>query len=127
MISGELVNMVKLPPYISALLLLPLNEYSWNTYIFENAILSGQVHTYFGGSERSVFGAYKYELQQVTGKSQEGYEKSAKEYVTEEFKSSGLKVARQNHAPLRFALLAGVSAPTGRRVSRDCSKCNPNP
>ena len=75
-------RLLKLPPYISALcvivgivwlLLLPLNEYSRNTYISENALLPGQVHTYFGGSERSVFDAYKYELQQVTGKPQKEY------------------------------------------------------
>lgn len=46
-------------------LLLPLNEYSRQTYISENALLPGQVHTYFGGSEQNVFRAYKQELLSV--------------------------------------------------------------
>lgn len=43
-------------------LLLPLNEYSRRTYISENALLPGQVHTYFGGSEQNVFRAYRHEV-----------------------------------------------------------------
>ncbi|KAF2169586.1 hypothetical protein M409DRAFT_19998 [Zasmidium cellare ATCC 36951] len=63
--------LLKLPTYvalicilvgISWLLLLPLNEYSRQTYISENAILPGQVHTYFGGSEHNVFRAYRQEV-----------------------------------------------------------------
>jgi GPI-anchor transamidase subunit GAA1 len=44
------------------ILLLPLNEYSRRTYISENALLPGQVHTYFGGSEQNVFRAYRHEV-----------------------------------------------------------------
>lgn len=44
------------------LFLLPLDEYSRQTYISENALLPGQVHTYFGGSEQNVFRGYKEEL-----------------------------------------------------------------
>ena len=67
-------RLLKLPPYISLLcmlggvvwvLLLPLNQYSRQTYISENALLPGQVHTYFGGSEQNVFRAYKQELLSV--------------------------------------------------------------
>ena len=74
---------LKLPPYISVLctvigvawlLLLPLNEYSRHTYISENALLPGQVHTYFGGSEQQVFNAYKQELHGVAGKEQAEYD-----------------------------------------------------
>ncbi|KJX98783.1 Glycosylphosphatidylinositol:protein transamidase [Zymoseptoria brevis] len=63
--------LLKLPPYLSLLLivvgiawvlLLPLDEYSRQTYISENAILPGQVHTYFGGSEHNVFRAYRQEV-----------------------------------------------------------------
>ena len=70
-------RLLKLPPYLSAicilvgvvwLLLLPLNEYSRYTYISENALLPGQVHTYFGGSEQHIFNAYKYEIQALAGK-----------------------------------------------------------
>lgn len=42
--------------------MLPLNEYSRRTYISENALLPGQVHTYFGGSDQNVFRAYKHEV-----------------------------------------------------------------
>lgn len=64
----------KVPPYISSLLilvgviwllLLPLNQYSRRTYISENALLPGQVHTYFAGSEQNIFRAYKHEVEAV--------------------------------------------------------------
>jgi glycosylphosphatidylinositol transamidase len=64
-------RILKLPPYISALLIvvgvawllvLPLNEYSRHTYVSENALLPGQVHTYFTGSEHNVFRAYRHEV-----------------------------------------------------------------
>lgn len=45
------------------LLLLPLNEYSRRTYISENALLPGQVHAYFSGSEQNVFRGFKKELE----------------------------------------------------------------
>lgn len=72
----------KVPPYLSVicvlvgvvwLLLLPLDEYSRHTYISENALLPGQVHTYFGGSEQNVFNAYKHEIQALTGHEQAEY------------------------------------------------------
>lgn len=64
-------RLLKIPPYLSALLIvvgigwllvLPLNEYSRRTYISENALLPGQVHTYFTGSEHNVFRAYRHEV-----------------------------------------------------------------
>ena len=64
-------RILKLPPYLSALciiigiawlLILPLNEYSRRTYVSENALLPGQVHTYFEGSEHNVFRAYRHEV-----------------------------------------------------------------
>jgi glycosylphosphatidylinositol transamidase len=64
-------RIAKLPPYFSVLciiigvvwlLLLPLNEYSRQTYISENALLPGQVHSYFGGSEENIWRAYKHEV-----------------------------------------------------------------
>jgi hypothetical protein len=45
------------------LFLLPLDEYSRRTYISENALLPGQVHTYFAGSEQNVFRGFKKELE----------------------------------------------------------------
>lgn len=70
-------RLLKLPPYISLLcivvgvawlLLLPLDDYSRRTYISENALLPGQVHTYFGGSDQNVFRAYKHEINELAGK-----------------------------------------------------------
>lgn len=69
--------MLKLPPYLSALcvivgvvwlLMLPLNEYSRKTYISENALLPGQVHTYFGGSDQNVFRAFRHEVDALKDK-----------------------------------------------------------
>lgn len=95
-------RLLKVPPYLSAicilvgvvwLLLLPLNEYSRQTYISENALLPGQVHTYFGGSEQNVFNAYQYEIQALAGKEQD--EITAK--LIEIFKSAGLRAASQKY------------------------------
>ncbi|KAI9723583.1 MAG: hypothetical protein M1812_000883 [Candelaria pacifica] len=95
-------RLLKLPPYLSALcvitgvlwlLLLPWNNYSRQTYISENALLPGQVHTYFGGSEQNVFTAYK---QEVDGLAAQG-SVSVAERLAEIFESSGLKVARQKY------------------------------
>merc|ERR1712230_331503 len=76
--SGVLLRhnplLLRLPPYLSFLcivvgvawlLVLPLDDYSRKTYISENALLPGQVHTYFGGSEQTVFRAYRHELATV--------------------------------------------------------------
>ena len=70
-------RLLKLPPYLSlacvvvgvaCLLLLPLDGYSRRTYISENALLPGQVHTYFGGSDQNVFRAYKHEVNALVDK-----------------------------------------------------------
>jgi GPI-anchor transamidase subunit GAA1 len=72
----------KVPPYISFLcvivgvawlLLLPLNEYSRKTYVSENALLPGQVHTYFAGSDQSVFRGLKHEVNALAGKGNKEY------------------------------------------------------
>lgn len=64
-------RIIRLPPYLSLfcivvglawLLVLPLDQYSRHTYISENALLPGQVNTYFGGSEHTVFRAYRHEV-----------------------------------------------------------------
>ncbi|KAI8959517.1 Glycosylphosphatidylinositol:protein transamidase, GAA1 component [Daldinia sp. FL1419] len=95
-------RLLKLPPYLSLLcivvgvvwlLMLPLDEYSRRTYISENALLPGQVHTYFGGSDQNVFRAYKHEVNAL--------ENSTNAQVNDEleiiFKGLGLKVGRQNY------------------------------
>lgn len=104
---------VRLPPYISFLciivgviwlLLLPLDEYSRQTYISENALLPGQVHTYFAGSEQNIFRGYKKELEGLladgdkkgTGRSGE-FSPAISEKLQSIFRASGLKVATQNY------------------------------
>lgn len=49
-------------------MVLPLNEYSRNTYISENALLPGQTNTYFTGSEHNIFRAYRHEVADVAGR-----------------------------------------------------------
>ncbi|KAK1968577.1 Glycosylphosphatidylinositol:protein transamidase, GAA1 component [Colletotrichum sublineola] len=95
-------RILKLPPYLSLacilggiawLFLLPLNDYSRRTYISENALLPGQVHTYFGGSDQNVLRAYKNEVNLVKDKS--NYEINDK--LEGILKNVGLKVGRQNY------------------------------
>ncbi|POR33941.1 GPI transamidase component GAA1 [Tolypocladium paradoxum] len=95
-------RILKLPPYLSLLciaigvvwlLLLPLDNYSRHTYISENALLPGQVHTYFGGSEQNVFRAYRQELDALADK--DNYEINDK--LETIFKGVGIKVGRQNY------------------------------
>jgi glycosylphosphatidylinositol transamidase len=73
-------RILKIPPYLSALcivvgiawlLVLPLEQYSRRTYVSENALLPGQVHTYFTGSEHDVFRAYRQEVHGLIDKSVE--------------------------------------------------------
>ena len=75
-------RILKLPPYLSllcilvgvvSLLILPLDGYSRRTYISENALLPGQVHTYFGGSDQNVFRAYKHEVNALADKNNAEY------------------------------------------------------
>ncbi|KAK5729627.1 Glycosyl phosphatidyl inositol protein transamidase complex subunit [Elasticomyces elasticus] len=92
--------LLKLPPYLSALCLaigvswlftLPLDAYSRRTYVSENAILPGQVHTYFGGSEHNVFRAYRQEVYHLSQQS-EGDRNAGLARIMSEI---GLKVASQ--------------------------------
>ncbi|PWY88446.1 Gaa1-domain-containing protein [Aspergillus heteromorphus CBS 117.55] len=87
------------------LLLLPLNDYSRQTYISENALLPGQVHAYFSGSEQHVFRGYKKELEGIlVGQTEEGREGRNDEFtpavsgkIQSVLKAAGLKVATQNY------------------------------
>ncbi|EEP80580.1 conserved hypothetical protein [Uncinocarpus reesii 1704] len=92
----------KLPPYLSAflilvgiiwLLLLPLNEYSRQTYISENALLPGQVHTYFSGSDQNIFRGYRQEIEAVKDAEYDVVSQKLQSIFAE----SGLKVATQNY------------------------------
>ncbi|KAL9096418.1 MAG: hypothetical protein Q9165_001415 [Trypethelium subeluteriae] len=99
----------KAPPFLSALcvivgvawlLILPLNEYSRQTYVSENALLPGQVHTYFGGSEHNIFRAYRQEVAALGDKTDEEYAGVVPlrtEKLAEFFKSCGLRVAGQTY------------------------------
>ncbi|KAH8653322.1 Gaa1-like protein [Xylariales sp. PMI_506] len=95
-------RLLKIPPYLSLLLIvvgvawlfmLPLNGYSRRTYISENALLPGQVHTYFGGSDQNVFRAYKHEINALEHKSNI----EINDKLEDIFKGIGLKVGRQNY------------------------------
>ena len=90
--------------------LLPLNQYSRQTYISENALLPGQVHTYFGGSEQNIFRAYKHEVasvvnvptkegHNVTATSQELVERrrQVSDKIEDLFQNAGLKTGRQHY------------------------------
>ncbi|KAG9229854.1 Gaa1-like protein [Amylocarpus encephaloides] len=104
--SGSLLRrnprLLQVPPYLSFLciaigvawlLLLPLDNYSRRTYISENALLPGQVHTYFAGSDQNVFRGYKREVDELVEKSNAEVNDKLEEF----FKASGLKVARQKY------------------------------
>ncbi|PSN62382.1 Glycosylphosphatidylinositol:protein transamidase, GAA1 component [Corynespora cassiicola Philippines] len=95
-------RILKIPPYLSALcivvglawlLVLPLNEYSRNTYVSENALLPGQVHTYFTGSEHNVFRAYRHEVAGLV----DSPVQERSERLGDIFKSNNLKVATQKY------------------------------
>lgn len=104
-------RILKLPPYVSLLciivgvawlLMLPQNDYSRRTYISENALLPGQVHTYFGGSDQDVFRAYKHEVDALASASAREPESprlsnyEINDALENMFKGIGLKVGRQN-------------------------------
>ncbi|KAK4124157.1 Gaa1-domain-containing protein [Parathielavia appendiculata] len=118
-------RILKLPPYLSLLcilvgvawlFLLPLDQYSRRTYISENALLPGQVHTYFGGSDQNVFRAYKHEVNELIGKSNAEINDKLEPIL----KGLGLKTARQNftyhaagHTYSGENLYATLQAPRG--------------
>ncbi|KAL4977456.1 Gaa1-like protein [Aspergillus desertorum] len=87
------------------LFLLPLDDYSRKTYISENALLPGQVHAYFAGSEQHIFRGYKKELEGLLGGHGDDGEKEKSEertpVISEKMqsilKASGLKVATQGY------------------------------
>ncbi|PHH67582.1 hypothetical protein CDD82_1306 [Ophiocordyceps australis] len=95
-------RILKFPPYLSLLcitigiawlFLLPIENYSRRTYISENALLPGQVHTYFGGSERNVFRAYGQELEALADESNH----SINDKLETMLEGVGIKVGRQNY------------------------------
>lgn len=88
---------------VASLLVLPLDEYSRRTYISENALLPGQVHTYFAGSEQNIFRGYKRELETVIPSPESAGEEEVKQWqvvsdtIQGIFRAAGLKVATQNY------------------------------
>jgi len=90
------------------ILLLPLDTYSRRTYISENALLPGQVHTYFHGTEQNIFRAYYHEVADVlevqVKTAEDGsqqYMKATPEHRNERIRSifhnSGIKTAVQSY------------------------------
>lgn len=112
--------MFKVPPYLALLCmlggiiwicLLPLDEYSRRTYVSENALLPGQVHTYFSGSEQNIFRAYRHEVADVLEPSEQkddqGQPTGAWLIATDShrtdrleavFKGAGIKTGRQSYS-----------------------------
>ncbi|KAI9036111.1 GPI-anchor transamidase subunit GAA1 [Aspergillus affinis] len=91
---------------VAWLLLLPLNDYSRRTYISENALLPGQVHAYFSGSEQHIFRGYKKELEGLLpeGYQGEGQDKpdveltpAISDKIQSILRAAGLKAATQNY------------------------------
>lgn len=90
------------------LLLLPLDQYSRRTYISENALLPGQVHTYFSGTEQNIFRAYRHELagaieprqagNETAGQRTEAESTTIRQKVQELFHNAGVKTARQRYS-----------------------------
>lgn len=96
-------RILRLPPYLSLicvvigvawLFVLPLNDYSRKTYISENALLPGQVHAYFGGSEHNIFRAYRHEVAALTDRPRE----RRVEVLSDILRGHGLKVATQTYS-----------------------------
>ncbi|KAJ0420192.1 Gaa1-like protein [Aspergillus carlsbadensis] len=86
------------------LFLLPLDDYSRKNYISENALLPGQVHAYFSGSEQHIFRGYKKELEGLLGNdiSEEGRKNEERTPVISDkiqsiLRAAGLKVATQEY------------------------------
>jgi glycosylphosphatidylinositol transamidase len=94
---------------VAWLLLLPLDEYSRNTYISENALLPGGVHTYFHGSEQNVFRAYRHEVAALGQRNASTNEVA--QVIGDIFKGQGLKVGTQ-----KFKYEAGGRVYEGENV-----------
>ncbi|KAG5960309.1 hypothetical protein E4U56_004391 [Claviceps arundinis] len=95
-------RMLKLPPYISFLciligiawlILLPIERYSRRTYISENALLPGQVHTYFGGSELNILRAHRREIDVMINMSNN----EINDHLDSTLSAIGIKTGRQNY------------------------------
>ncbi|KAK6536400.1 Glycosyl phosphatidyl inositol protein transamidase complex subunit [Arthrobotrys megalospora] len=92
---------------LASLLLLPLDEYSRRTYISENALLPGQVHAYFGGSEQNIVRAFRREVDLLGNSTSD----VVAERMAEIFRSAGLKVGKQ-----RYSYKAAGGEYTGENV-----------
>ncbi|KAI5793225.1 Gaa1-like protein [Geopyxis carbonaria] len=97
-------KILKVLPFISALFvvigvtwlfMLPLDEYSRKTYISENALLPGGVHTYFSGSEHNVFRAYRHEVHDL---GRDAAPSDVVQKLGDIFRSHGLKVGTQKYS-----------------------------
>lgn len=93
------------------LLLLPLDDYSRRTYISENALLPGQVHTYFGGSDQNVFRAYKHEVASLVDGNATNL--AVNDRLAAIFAGIGLKTARQ---PYGYSSSSGGDAVRGENI-----------
>lgn len=94
------------------ILLLPLDQYSRQTYISENALLPGQVHTYFHGTDQNIFRAYYHEVADVLEVQAKTAEDGTQQYmqatphhrnekIRSIFHNSGIKTAVQ---PYKYSI-----------------------
>ncbi|RPA80733.1 putative GPI transamidase component [Ascobolus immersus RN42] len=72
---------------------LPTNEHSRGTYMSENALMPGQVHTYFGGTESMIFRAYHHEVEAL----ENATSTRRVEMLGKIMKDNGLEVGRQKY------------------------------
>ncbi|KAI5793876.1 Gaa1-like protein [Peziza echinospora] len=96
------VRFATLLPYLSAIcaivgigwiLALPRDDNVRRTHVSENALLPGQVHTYFAGSEHDVFRAYRAEVTALVNAT----DSEKADVLAGIFTNAGLKVARQKY------------------------------
>ena len=72
-----------------------MEEYSRKTYISENALLPGGVHTYFSGSEQNVFRAYRNDIGDLHARN--GTNEEWVQLVSNIFGGQGLKTGAQKY------------------------------
>ncbi len=88
------VSIILFTTGIAWMFVLPLDEFSRNTYISENALLPGQVHTYFGGSDYKVLNAFRNEIRLWVATHDQETRLSGMELI---FRAAGLQYARQHY------------------------------
>lgn len=104
-------RLLKVPPYVSLLcilvgvawlFMLPLDDHSRRTYISENALLPGQVHTYFGGSDQNVLRAYRHEVTALENSTNTEYVMDPPSSSADRVLAAGSRPHRAGYCPGRL-------------------------